>query len=384
MPTPGSQCAAAALSMSMFGTLLAAQTGAVVPAALNGVEGGSGSSIPFGTNQAVRYQCIYDAAELPWSGPRTFSAISLRADNSVAGAIAQKGFVVVTVLMSTTAVTAASASTRFADNWGPDAMYVINAIPMMLPAQPAVAGVRPCNIDFVFQTPWAYGLLPARPGGAAQPNNLLIEIEISSQPAGAYRIDNIGNCQSQQVEFGNQGPLCAAAGLAPLALVPGASMQAGSAFTWTIRNAEPSAPIIVGVDLTSTGTFVGLPLPVALFDPAGPMLPPPGLAAVFRFGAPDCWVNVSPVVVLTAVADATGVAVATTTIGGSRLLVGQSFCAQALAYSQTANALLLTTTKGEQTTVCGPLGVARIYAFGSALATTGQVGVGQGAIFEAR
>ena len=33
-----------------------------VPSSLAGVEGGSATNVPFGSNLACRYQCIYDAS----------------------------------------------------------------------------------------------------------------------------------------------------------------------------------------------------------------------------------------------------------------------------------------------------------------------------------
>jgi hypothetical protein len=105
---------------------------------------------------------------------------------------------------------------------------------------------------------------------------------------------------------------------------------------------------------------------------------------VLRFGAPDCWLNLDPAVTLSAMASSAGVATFSLSIPANRGLVGVSLFAQALAYSQTANALLLTTSSGQQSTVCGPLSVTRIYSFGSATAATGQIGIGQGAVLEVR
>ena len=380
-----------ALPLLALATALAAQVNNTVPAALQGVEGGTGSSIPFGTNQPARFQCIYDRAELPWSGPRVLQAITLRADNTTPGTTAflPKGYVVVSVLVSTTAASAATASATFADNWGNDRTWVIVNQPMMLPSQPAQPGVRAANIDFVFATPWAYGLTPARPGHAA-PENFLFEIQVLSQPAGSYRLDNLGSCQSPPLAFGNQGPLCAPAGGVPLELVPGDSMQAGGVFGWRIDHAEPHALATLIIDATNAGMLLGQPaltLPVPLFDPQNPAQPFPPLAQaapMFRFGAPDCWFNIAPAVLLFTAADAAGTATVSVPVPAGRSLVGQSLYAQAAAYSQTANALQFTTSLGQRSTVCGPLGTARIYALGSATAAVGQVGYGQGAVLDVR
>ncbi|GDY01369.1 hypothetical protein LBMAG49_06980 [Planctomycetota bacterium] len=368
----------------LFAANLLAQVNTTVPSALFSVEGGSGSSVPFGTGQPVRFQCIYDASELAWTGPRVIHSIHLRADNSGGGTQAQKGYVVVNVLLSTTSVRAANASANFAENWGSDASYVITNLPMTLPAQPAVAGVRPFNIDLVFQVPWAYGMTPARQAGIPEPANLLIEIQILSQPPGAYRLDNLGSCQSPPVVFGNAGAGCAPSGGLPLSLEPAASMQAGSTFTWVVRNTEPSVLVMLATNLTAQGLLLGQPLPLALFDPNNPLQPPPALSSLFRFGAPDCWLNIDPLVTLVTIASAAGVASFQLPLAADRALVGQSLFAQALAYSQTANPMLLTTSIGQQSTVCGPLSVTRIYNFGSATAVSGQIGYGQGAVLEVR
>ena len=69
------------LLCTLFVSTLRAQGAApTVPAQLAGVEGGSATNVPFGSNQACRFQCIYDASVLPWSGPMLFTGISIRAE----------------------------------------------------------------------------------------------------------------------------------------------------------------------------------------------------------------------------------------------------------------------------------------------------------------
>ncbi|MGE3171697.1 MAG: hypothetical protein AB7O97_03665 [Planctomycetota bacterium] len=361
-----------------------------VPALLNGLEGGSGTSIPFGVNQPVRVQYIYDAEDLPWSGPRLVQRVSLRADNADPGttAFAEKRFLFVTVLLSTTAVRAENCSPVYADNYGADAMVVIDNAAIVLPAQPAfAAGVRPANIDFVLPTPWFFGLTPVRPD-APPPGNLLVELRIHSQPDGVYRIDNVGSCAIPNVEFGQLGPQCVPAGGAELLLEPARSMVAGAQFTWTVRQAPVNTGMFLFVGVTSGGFLFGvptLPLPLPLFDQAQPGLQNPALlqaVPTLTQSAPDCWINVPPLFTLFTTADATGTATASIALAADRSFVGASLFAQALAYSQTANPLQIVTSKGQQSTVCGPLGVARIYNFGSVTATSGQRSLGQGAVLE--
>jgi hypothetical protein len=124
----------------LLGTAMAVAQNITVPAALHGVEGAAGSNVPFGSSLACRLQCIYDAAELPWQGPRVIHGISLRADNGspqVAGtAIPAKGFLDVSVFLSTTYRTAATMSTAFADNRGDDVTLCLSFQRIQLPAQP--------------------------------------------------------------------------------------------------------------------------------------------------------------------------------------------------------------------------------------------------------
>lgn len=370
----------------------AAQNG-TVPAMLAGVEGGGGTNIPFGSNQACRYQCIYDAEELPWTGPRVITGIALRADNNLPlAAIAAKGWLDVSLLMSTTDKTAATASADFADNRGWDATWVMLHQQVQLPAQPLLAqpGPRPANIVFMFTTPWAYGLTPATPTLPA-PRGLLVELHIHSQPSGSYRVDSMSNCVSPQAGFGQNGPACVVPGNAPVALSGDVSMLAGSQYGWHVQNAPPSTLFLLTLSVSNTGSLFGnpaWPLPYPMFDPANPTLPSPALAAL-QWPAPDCWLHVDPVVSLGGVTDTQGAGAVNGTVPGGRQLVGQAFHAQALVLAPTANPLHIVTSAGLSSTVCGPLGVARVHAFYNNTGTppptppaTGVVQVGVGLVFD--
>ncbi len=395
MPTP-----VPPFSVVLFATLgsLAAQ-GVTVPATLNGVEGGSGTNIPFGSNQACRYQCLYDAAELPWSGPRVITGISIRADNgspTLQGlAQAAKGYVELSVLLSTTSVDAAGMAGNFEANRGADATWVLRNERIMLPAQLVTPspGPRPANIDLTFPVPWVFGLTPFRPNQPA-PANLLVELWIVSQPSGAYRIDNLSGCQAVGVDFGNQDPACFVPGASqgPV-LTTSTSMSAGGSFSWGIAHAPANAPFLVSVNATNQGGLFGQPalaLPYPLFDPSQPNLPPPGLPAL-RWSAPGCWLNLDPIGNFVGVADASGSGSIVTTIPAGRQYVGLTLYGQALAFAPTANQLGLVTTRGRHSTVCGPLGVARNYAFYNATGTptptpptSGTVQQGVGMVFDVR
>ncbi len=397
LPAPAGRAAAGRVlvailaAVSSFATVARGQN-VTVPGALAGVEGGGGSNVPFGSNQACRYQCIYDAEELPWVGPRVITGILLRADNSLPDtAIAAKGWLDVSVLVSTTDKTAATASAVFADNRGTDATWVMQHQLIQLPAQPALpAGPRPANVPFVFGVPWAYGLTPATATMPA-PRHLLIEIHVHAQPAGSYRLDNLGNCTAPQSTFGTIGAACAVPGNAPVALTADASMLAGSSYSWHVANGPASMPFLVLVNATNVGGLFGnpaWPLPYPMFDPANPSLPSAALA-VLQWPAPDCWLNVDPVAALGGITDAVGAGSASGVLPPGRDIVGETLYAQALVLAPTANPLRLVTSLGLAATVCGPLGVARVHAFYDNTPTppptppaSGTVQLGVGLVFD--
>ena len=378
--------------LSLFGSLLsfAAAQNVTVPTLMNGVEGGGGTSIPFGSNLACRYQCIYDAEELPWTGPRVITGLLLRPDG-LPGAVAAKGFLDVSVLVSTTARNSATASAVFADNYGVDATWVISRQIMQLPAQPALTATtpppRPANIPFVFQVPWAYGLTPSTTTLPA-PRNLLVEIHIHAQPSGIYRIDNLSGCQAAQGDFGLVQPPCEFVTNAPVAVRSDLTMLAGMNYSWQVSRMPPSMPFLLAINLSNTGGLLGnpaWPLPYPMFDPANPSLPSAALA-VFGYPAPGCYFNIDPVVTISGQADAAGNGEVTALLPAGRQFVGSTYHAQAIVLAPTVNPLRFITSKGWSSTICGPLGVARIHAFYNSNTTppptAGQVGLGVGMVFD--
>jgi len=347
--------------------------GATLPAVMSGVEGGSSTNVPFGSSLACRYQCLYDVGVLPWIGPRLISGIRIRADNGtphVAGnAIAAKGYLVVSVLMSTTATSAVTASATFEDNYGIDMRWVLFNHHLLLPAQPdpqGVTGPRTTNIDLPFTTPWWYGLVPVQ-HHAPKPANLLFEIWIHSQPTGSYPIDNLGSCVAATTDFGQQGGACAMPGSPPPTLSSDISMIAGSSFAWRVANGPPSAPLVIAFSLTDQGFLFGdpqYPLPYPMFDPLQPALPSAAFVALgWPWAAPDCWINLDTAVTLFTTCGASGTATVATPLPAGSHNVGLEIFAQAFLYSQTANPMQVITTRGRSSTICGPLDVARVFAF---------------------
>ncbi|MEZ6036286.1 MAG: hypothetical protein R3F29_02315 [Planctomycetota bacterium] len=367
-----------------------------IPAIMDGVEGGGGTNIPFGSSQACRYQCIYDAEELPWSGPRVITGIRIRPDLSTGAAVAAKGFLQVSILMSTCPREASAASADFDDNYSSDATWVVQNRIVQLPAQPAVTmpstTPRPANIEFAFDVPWAYGLLPSTQG-MPPADSLLIEIWIKSQPSGSYRVDNLSGCVAPTAEFGLADPLCAVPGNQPIALSGDSSMLAGSIYHWNISGASPSMPWMLMLNLTDQGGLLGNPawtLPYPMFDPANPAQPSPALSlAGLAHPAADCYFNINPLALLPGACDASGNGTIAAALPAGRQHVGATFYTQALVFSPASNPLWFISSKGRSTTVCGPLGVTRVYAFYNNTATppppppsTGTLSRGIGLVLE--
>ena len=281
-----------------------------------------------------------------------------------------QGFLDISVLVSTTDKDSATMSAEFDQNYGSDATWVIKNQLIQLPAQPTLVtgatGPRPANISFPFTVPWAYGLTPVTQGQPA-PDNLLVEIHIHSQPGGSYRIDNLSSCTAPTSSFGMVGTACHAAGMAPVELESNTSMQAGNPYAWQLSNAEPGMPFMLAMNLTDQGGLLGnpaWPLPYPLFDPANPSQPSQALAlAAFTGSAPDCYINVDLAATLGGVMDANGEGTVSVILPPGRQYVGLTLYTQAIVFSQTANPLLLISSAGHASTICGPLGVSRVYQF---------------------
>ena len=128
---------ASLLLSSCFAAGVVAQN-MIVPAIMDGVEGGGGTNIPFGGSLACRYQCVYDAEELPWTGPRVMTGIRIRPDLGTGAPRPAKGFLEISVLMSTTGRNAATSSPTFSENYGTDHTWVVQnrAVPSPAQAQP--------------------------------------------------------------------------------------------------------------------------------------------------------------------------------------------------------------------------------------------------------
>jgi hypothetical protein len=355
-----------------------AQSALVVPKAMAGVEGIGGSSLPFQYGQPVRYMCVYNAEELPFSGPQIMSSIWVRAEHSVIppnDSFAAKQFLTVTIAVSTTTARAETQLPKFSDYHGTDYVIVLAGANVALPPQPTTLGAsgvpapRPFNVPFVFKQPTFFDVSPVRTPYGPQAKGLVVEMLVTSQPNTPYLIDSPLSCSSKVRWFGKQGPRCVTSPhRQPLGISSDDSLLAGGTVTFTVSEVPPGNPFAVILGSTSKGTWQGQPLPVDLT----------------ALGGFDCWINVDWIATTVAQADAQGIGRANFGVPSGRFVVGLELLAQALAYDIGANPLLASSSLGIGTTVCGPLGVARIANLGSSTATSGAYTYGASMIFEAR
>ena len=346
----------------------------VIPQSMAGVEGEPGTSIPFGLDRQVRLQCIYEGDELPFAGPRMIQKLVLRADDSTDPGRDQypvKQYLVLHLAMSSTDVLAWDASSTFAENYGSDFRPVIEDARISLPAQPPLpGGPRPFNIELPFDEPWFYLGTPVRDGRTV-PTGLLFDMRVTVQPRGSYRLDVTGTCSSEPTLFGAIGAACVTSpGGNPLSLQATMSMISGGSVSYTVREMPPDAPFAVALALTDQGDWLGNPLPFDL--------------STYLQGAPGCWIHVPWQAVLLGQADPTGTGILTFSIPLGRNYVGTTLYAQAICQDLAANQLLHVASQGLRSTVCGPLGVSRIYNVGNAWAESGQRSIGVAPVIELR
>ncbi len=363
---------------------LLSQKTQLVPKSMIGIEGGSKTSIPFGWSSPNRYMAIYEADELPWTGPKLISGLRFRADWNGGVATPAKQYLSLELWMSTSTVDTSSVSKTFGENHGNDRTMVFDRVPVSLPAQaqmPSTATApRPCDVAFPLSTPWYYGLTPSVTADQ-NPRTLVLEIRTYQTVKGAYFMDNPTGCSIPTSNFGKQDPLCLTSLKSPLTIASSSSIMAGSHIEYRITGLEPAYPALVLVGLSSTGTMFGKPVPVALDTIAALANPNPGNPIT----APDCFVNVEPVLSIPVTIRSSTppiLGTARLTLPGNRALVGQSFFAQAISNDLAANNFQFTTSLGLKTTVCGPAGVTRIIELNSATAVTGSTNTGSALIFE--
>lgn len=342
----------------------------VVPASLDGIEGGSASSIPFGVSGPVRFQMLFDADQLPFEGPRLITELRIRPDWNNGALMPAKQFLRVDLDISTTTRGSDNASGTFDENHGLDRTRVATFYQLALPEQPDLAGApgpRPASIVIPFIRPFWYGMSPLRPGEDVA-DNLCIDLQIVSQPSGFYRVDSPFTCDSQVTEFGQVADPCRPSH-APgefLEITSSSDIRAGGSVTWTVSNLAPQGPFWIAVAPTANGDWLGNALPAPLFATA-----------------PGCFVNVPlGLIMLTGTADPLGEGIKTISLPSNRQLVGQEFNAQAFALDLAANQLGYITSLGVRSTVCGPLGCARIFRLGNSSALTGSVTFGAAPIVE--
>ncbi len=355
-----------AIGAAVFCGSLTAQV--IVPRTMATREGGSSTAIPFGLSQPARVLCLYDAEELPWTGPTLISGIDLRADNDVPSttSFAQKQYIAMHVRLSTAARRSDVASATFDDNHGIDATFVLTNSRLSLPAQPPSATApRPCNVSIPI-TPFFFDLSPIR-GPRPPPPGLAIEFRVVLQPVGDYRLDSPLQCASTISSFGSLGPLCRTGRGLPLTITPNSSVKAGDRVTYTVDNMLRDTIFVVSIgSLAGVGQFGGFPLPISMAP----------------LQAPDCYVNTDWLLLTPGLGDQNGRGQVSYTIPPGRQLVGRSIHAQALCRDLIANPFLHVTSLGVSASICGPLGMARISALGDEQAVTGAVSYGAGYVIQ--
>ena len=360
------------------GVSVLAQVRYVVPKSMDGVEGIGGSSQPFGYSQPIRYMCIYNGEELPFTGPTYMKGLYLRAEHSTVSPNdiwAQKQYLTVSLLISTSQVRAESPSTKFGDNHGPDLSIVIANVNIALPYQPTTLGTngvpppRPFNVPLLFSTPTFFDMTPIRTPYGKLPKSLVVDLLISLQPSGAYQLDSPLVCSSRIRWFGKQGPRCVTSPHhQPLDISCDDSLKAGGTVTLTINEIPPSNPFAVILGSSDTGTWKGQPVPVDLSP----------------IGGHDCYINLDWLHSWIGQADAQGQGRISVPIPSARFVVGLELFTQAVCQDISANPLLYSTSLGLRSTVCGPLGVVRLSYLGSITNQTGSLSYGACMIFEVK
>jgi len=365
----------------------AGQQPAVVPASLAGVEAPSSTSIPFAFNRSARWQNMYDAVELPWTGPRILNGMRIRPDNSVPGTTTQplKQFLQVYLTVSTTTDTAFGASPTFEDNLGGDATQVIDNARLSLPAVgPVATGPMPFAIDLPFDRPWVFDTSPVRGSGSHSPG-FMFDMRIEVQPSGSYILDSPGSCAIPAVPFGNAAGCLTSAG-APMGFSASSAIQAGGSVTYTVSGMPAGFPfwVVTSAERPMAGnpplTQFGRVLP---FELTAANLAGLGLAG----SAPGCYFEIPFGGTLGGTIDTSGNGQVVLGVPSGRQFVGVPFYAQAAGFDPGANSLFFVTSNGLESRACGPLSIARVFTFAtqpSLLGPTGSVNVGNAAVIELR
>jgi len=155
-------CSSFALAFSLICQSGIASAAVVVPGENELIEGGSQNNLPF-KDYNGRYQQVYASSEFG-SDPLSISAIAFRI-NDLSSGFLDTTFTNMTVNLSTSANTAGSLSSTFADNIGTDAQNVYSGD--LILSGTGGAGPNPFDVTITFQTAFVYN-----PAGG----DLLLEI----------------------------------------------------------------------------------------------------------------------------------------------------------------------------------------------------------------
>jgi hypothetical protein len=166
---------------------LAAQTTYVAPTGYGSLPGSGGNAIPLWSGSAV-YQQVHDAADLMTVFPTPvvpIRSISFRIPNG--GSLAARTLDA-QVTMGVTPVSAATATTTFASNLGPNPQVVLPYTTLNMPQVSSTSNPNPQSWFFPFQTPFVYPI----PTG-----NLCYELRLRNLSATGGSLDTVSGTSSR-------------------------------------------------------------------------------------------------------------------------------------------------------------------------------------------
>jgi hypothetical protein len=168
-------CRTASFLLGIVGS--AAAQGQVVPAALTVVPAGSFTTWPFGVSGAVRMQTLYHTSEMAFTAPLGVTSLEVRADELRVQPL--KPGIQLQIEMGTTPATGSTLLPDFALNRGANHTVVFARRAVSLPLS-AFGFPGPFLAPFLLDAPFQFD---------PQAGNLLVEYDISAQPAGTVYLD---------------------------------------------------------------------------------------------------------------------------------------------------------------------------------------------------
>lgn len=317
------------------------------------VEGTSNSMLPFAApSLPCRYLQVHD--QLPAA---TLHGLAFRyeANNGL-----QPGFsVTLDAWVSTAATTAATTSTVFANNHGPDKIQVVNNRTLVMPANDPFQLPSPFSLDVAFDPGVSFAFAG---GGAGLCWEILVTSHTNTSGALADAVFALSSFASNPPPAGTRaGSGCKATGRTqPMSAVPGNSPMTWSTGSGNLRvnsTQLQSNGAIAWVTGTNIATWSGLPLPLAIPTSVGA---PSGTCTVYTDAA----------ALTLATASGNGTATLTIPFAAVPALHGVLVYTQVLGLDAAANPFGMTTSNLVAQQVVAPyalpLGISRVYQLGGA------------------